>query len=506
MIRGKYKPGTQSISLDAGSHLFDDDAPVVFHEVTHYWLSKFTNFGSVYSILSEIGLRPDLLTVDPSSIKAAIAALHEEEYMPQEGLAHFMQAAKIFSKGGMDGVKNLEDRLPNEPKSALSHLRFAVSWEEGELLNKLTEKVATLSLNTGLHEAVITNRDSILFDGAKLAAYLADNSNSPNKRFEKLCLAIEKEPKILMSSDEEICERAKIRHWPSMSNRQKAELNNALTAPTKNPTQLTEKDITTLEGNDALMPAIEAIVIRDANIETDAIVGLSEPELLSEIPLMRTIFVYNNPESPCPPDKFPFYSFSRRRMIINGKLPIGRSTTRIFTASGITKISDTASYDYEKNALRPERIFVNPDIIWYKNYNDIRIFLEMLESLDITADWVFMAFTDPHPFRFYFFRISGQPYIHVLVGYPYLAPKFEANKRLIRKENELWKLIKGKEISLNNFFHDMIGVHFLLNLVDMMQNADKHLERAKEFNKHGLGRNEPCICGSKRKFKRCHGA
>lgn len=505
MIRGKYEPGTQSISLDVGSHLFDDDAPVVFHEITHYWLSKFTNFGSVYSIFSEISLRPDLLTVDPSSVKAVILALHKEGYMPQEGLAHFIQVAKIFSKDGMSGVKNLEDRLPNEPKSALSHLRFAVSWEEGELLNKLTEKVATLSLNTGIHEEVVSNLDHILFNEAKLTEYLANDSNSPNKRFEKLCLAVEKEPKILMLDDEEMCERAKIRHWPSMSNNQKAELNNVLTALTKSPTHLTKEDIITLEGNDVFTPAIEAIIIRDANIETNAIVNLSESEMLSEIPLMRTIFVYNNPESPCPPDKFPFYSFSRRRMIINGRLLIGQPTARIFTDRSITKVLDTASYDYEKNALKSKRAFINPDIIWYKNFNDLKVFLEMLENSNITAEWVFVAFTDPHPFRFYFFRISGQPYLHVLAGYPYLAPKFEANKKLIHKEDGLWELIKGNEVGLNNFLHDIIGIPFLLSFVDMMKDAEKHLERVKGFNSNGLGRNELCICGSKRKFKRCHG-
>jgi hypothetical protein len=233
-------------------------------------------------------------------------------------------------------------------------------------------------------------------------------------------------------------------------------------------------------------------------------VNISEPEMLSEIHFMRTIYVYNNPESPCQPDKFPFYSFGRRRKIINSKLPIDSSTSRIFTDSHITKISDTASYDYEKNAIRPERSFVNPDIIWYKNYNDFKIFLEMLETLNITAEWVFMAFTDPHPFRFYFFRIPGQPYIHVLINYPYLAPKFSANKNLVHAD-DLFKLIIGKEVQLNNFFHDMIGVPFLLSLIDMMKDAEGHLEKAKGFNKHGLGRNESCICGSNRKFKRCHG-
>ena len=98
MIRGKYELGTQTIAIDAGSHLFQDDGPVVFHELTHYWLSKFTNFGSVHSILSEIDLRPDLLTIDRSLIRQAMAALHEESYVPQEGLRISCRHRKFFRR------------------------------------------------------------------------------------------------------------------------------------------------------------------------------------------------------------------------------------------------------------------------------------------------------------------------------------------------------------------------------------------------------------------------
>ncbi len=504
MILGKYEPGSQTIAIDTGSHLFYDDGPVVFHELTHYWLSKFTNFGSVHSILSEIDLRPDLLTIDRSLIRQTTAALYQESYIPQEGLAHFMQASKIFSESGMVGVKAFEDRLPHKPKSSLSHLRFAVSWEQGERLNKLTEKLAPLAMNTDLHEIAIQNRDQVLLNAANLAKYLAIDSHSPNKRFEKLCTVVEKDPGILMLSDEEICHKAKLDFYPIMSNPQKAELNNILSALTIHPTHLTENDIQTLDGpNEALLPAIEALIIRDSNIESDAIVNISQQEIFSEAPFMRTIFVYNNPESPCPAGQFPFYSFSRRRKIINDRLPIGQSTERIFTDTHITKISDTASYDYEKNALKPERSFVNPDVIWYKNYNDIKIFIEMIDRLGTTVNWATIAFTDPHHFWFYVFRIPEQNYLHVLVGYPYLAPKFSENKKLVRAK-DLFQLIHGKEVQLNNFLHDLIGVHFILSLMDMMKDAEAHLRRAEAFNKNSMGRNEACICGSKRKYKRCH--
>ena len=129
----------------------------------------------------------------------------------------------------------------------------------------------------------------------------------------------------------------------------------------------------------------------------------------------------------------------------------------------------------------------------------------MLDHVDVTAKWATIAFTDPHHFWFYVFRISGQNYLHVLVGYPYLAPKFSENKKLVRTEG-LFRLIGGKEIQLNNFLHDLIGVPFLLSLTDMIKDAVAHLARAEAFNKNGLGRNDPCICGSKRKYKRCHQA
>ena len=68
----------------------------------------------------------------------------------------------------MSGVKDFEDRIPHKPKSSLSYLRFAVSWEQGERLNKLTEKIAPLAMNTDLHQVAIQDRDEGLLNPKRL--------------------------------------------------------------------------------------------------------------------------------------------------------------------------------------------------------------------------------------------------------------------------------------------------------------------------------------------------
>ena len=63
-IRGQYHTQLHNISIDLPSHLFDDDKPVLNHEVTHYYLSHYTNEGAVMSILDENCLPPKKLVVE----------------------------------------------------------------------------------------------------------------------------------------------------------------------------------------------------------------------------------------------------------------------------------------------------------------------------------------------------------------------------------------------------------------------------------------------------------
>jgi uncharacterized protein YchJ len=42
-------------------------------------------------------------------------------------------------------------------------------------------------------------------------------------------------------------------------------------------------------------------------------------------------------------------------------------------------------------------------------------------------------------------------------------------------------------------------------MIEMAKDAVKHLDVAKQVRDHGMGRNEKCICGSTKKWKRCHG-
>jgi len=502
-IKGKYHTGTQNISIDFGSHLFESDVPVAFHEITHYYLTKFTNHGACQSILSEILLRPDILK-EPgleTHLKESLQLLHSHSYLSQEGFAHFMQLAKLFENGGLDAIKDLEDRIPPEAKHALSYLRFSFSYDQN-FRDLLSEKLIGLSFGTALHRSVIANVE-ILKNPKSLETYLDNDFNSPNKRFERLCQCVEKDPELIKATPEGISQRVGIDYNPPISNAERATLINVITSLTTKPENLTESDIRSLNGsNELLLPAFESMIFRDANLETDAITNLSQEQILKVAPLFRTIFVYNNPESPKPPDHFGFYAMFGRREIVNGVLKLSPDAESIFNKKGLARVIDTHGYDYKLNAVRLQRTFVRPNIVWYKNFIDFRIFLEMVEDLRLNVEFTTIAFTEKHPYWFYIFGLQNLELLHILVAYPFVNEKIK--KRILNLKTNA-DLVSRNPIALNNFVHDILGMPYLLNINEMLRDPEKHLNRAKVVKEKGLPRNEICICGSQKKWKRCHG-
>lgn len=105
-ILGQYNTQTKNIGIDAASHLFADDSPVVFHEITHRHLATYTNEGAVQSILAEYSTPPKKLIVEKEKVQKTLKLLYDDMYLAQEGFAHLMQAFKIWDKDGKQGVKN----------------------------------------------------------------------------------------------------------------------------------------------------------------------------------------------------------------------------------------------------------------------------------------------------------------------------------------------------------------------------------------------------------------
>lgn len=501
IIRGQYHTQLHNISVDLPSHLFENDAPVVHHEATHYYLSHYTNEGAVLSVLAENCSPPKKLVVDKIKTDKARKQLHEDMYEPQEGFAHLMQSFSIYDDGGDKAIKDWEDCLPNKPKSAFSYLKYVLKFSS-EQRDLFTGKISNISLNNNLYLKVIED-PNILINGT-LEEYFKDENHSTQKRFEKSCRSIEKDNTLLNLTEEEICEKIGLSYHPLISNKDKANLINAVTTFTDSPTSVKESDIRSLNGAiEALSPAFQSIIVVDANLTVDAHVGLNQKEILDESNYFRTLFVYNNPESPQKDNHFGFYSFSRKRNIINGVLEINNETKELFTRS-MTRISDTASFDFTKNKIKPERSFVNPSIVWHKNYLDLMPFLEMAEKLGLTIEKNSFAFTDPHPYRFYILKVKGSDILHIAAGYPFIETKI-AESKFQQDTLDFFEIIKGKEHHLNNFFHDVLGIPYLFNLVEMITNAESHLKLAVKVRDHGMPVNDPCICGSKKKYKKCHG-
>jgi len=501
-IRGQYHTQSQNISIDLSAHLFADDEPVLFHELTHYYLTNYTNEGAVFSILSENCLPPKKLVVKKDLVEKAISLLHGDMYEAQEGFAHLMQAMQIFDKqGGMSAVKDWEDTLPIKPKRAFNFIRYALNLPL-EIRENFIGKLSDISLNTNIYLEVINDSNFIVSD--KLEEYLKEENNSSKKRFEKVSREVERNNGLLNSSSEDICNKIGITYYPIISNKDKAELINVITALTDSPASASESDIRSLDFTKIIVPGIESTIIVDANIANNALVITKEDEILNELKYSRTVFAYNCSEARKIPGYFGFYSFSKKRYIINGYLEAKKGLEEIIKNYCVTKVIDTASFDFNKNKVKSESNFLNPDIIWHKNYNDLLPFIEMAERLNLTVESNIVAFTDEHPYRFYLLRVSGENLFHIIVGYPFIGTKL-LEAKFSQVTVDLFAMITGKENHLNNFFHDILGIPFLLNFTEMVKDADAHLKIAEEVKNKGMGRNDACVCGSAKKWKYCHG-
>jgi len=119
----------------------------------------------------------------------------------------------------------------------------------------------------------------------------------------------------------------------------------------------------------------------------------------------------------------------------------------------------------------------------------------------------YMAFTSWHSFWFYIFKLSDDKSspLHILTAFPFVSKKLEDKKLSINKGINFAEFIDGYEIHLNNFFHDILGIPYQFDIIEMIRDAEAYLISAKERLDRGLERNEKCICGSGRKYKYCHG-
>lgn len=502
IIRGKYDPSVSAISIDYGSHIFDDASSTVFHEQTHYYLSLYTNHGAVLNILAEITHRNKKLVVDLNLVKKTISELHDACYFVQEGFAHLLQAKRLMKDGGKTAVDALLENIPNKPKIALTDLLFTLNFTQ-EQFDQFTGKISDLAMNTTLHlEAA--KKQGIILDQNKLKEHLVEENNNPNSRLKKLRYAVERDPSILQLNSADICKKVGISYQDSMSNQEKADLINAITAFTDQPTALSEKDITPLQNSDEIFTSsYEGMVIRDANLERLARTDLPKDVLHSNLAKLRTIFIYNNPESPQPSGHFGYYAFLAPKVVANLSMSISESTSVLNMGASITKIVDTHSFDYKQLTIKKERDFVNPDVIWYKNFNDFNLILDLVNNLQCHVYWTSVAFTEKDHHLFYFFLFKDFPRIlHVLPCFPFVKNKIT---RAEFEPIDFQELAKGREAHINNFMHDMMGLPYQFDVVAMSQDPKAFLEIAKRKLADGLSRNDRCLCGSTKKWKHCHG-
>jgi hypothetical protein len=224
---------------------------------------------------------------------------------------------------------------------------------------------------------------------------------------------------------------------------------------------------------------------------------------LAESKYFRTLFIYNNPESLQTPGYLKFYSFSKNGYILHSALPES-NIKNIIDNRYLTKVLDTASFDFKNNQVKPERAWIKPDIIWHKNFLDLQPFIKMAEEKNLRVEMLSSAFTTGHSQWFFFLRIQGSEILHLIAGYSFTNSKL-LNAKFEKTTPDFFEMVFGKEHHINNFFHDIMGIPYLLNLTEMIRDAESYLEKAKAVKEKGMPPNTLCICGSRKKWKYCHG-
>jgi hypothetical protein len=242
----------------------------------------------------------------------------------------------------------------------------------------------------------------------------------------------------------------------------------------------------------------------NVNIPNLAKTKLTKEEVSEELKYIRTIFIYNNSDSPQAKNHFGFYSFSKGKLIINSALEIGDKSSSLINDFSITRVIDTASFDFSQCRIKPERDFVNADILWHKSYQDLVPFIDMAKTLNLTIQGCSFAFTDKHEMRFYILKLKDSNLLHITPGKSFIENRIRESG-IHLETTDFFEIIKDKESHINNFFHDILGVPYLLNIIELAKNPKEYSATAQQVKGHGMGRNELCICGSNKKYKRCHG-
>ena len=511
-VRGLYHAGFGTVGIDLGNYIFDQNREVEYHEYTHYHLSKFTNFGLFYSIFQEILFtKAEHLIVPKEHITASVALMHYAMYLSQEGLAHLMQARLIHKEGGMDAVKEFEGRIDNmqtkgNPKIALSHCRKFVDLAQAEF-DAFMAKMSVLALNTGILKDCLAN-PQLITDISVLRTYLADKNNSPDDRFVKLCGAFEKDISMLSLPETEIAQRVGLIFWDKRTNLEQANILNVCSeALTDTPANIKEEDIQTLEGVDVYKPALERLILRDTNIERDALAGVPPAEFLDELKHLRTLFLYIKTSFKLYPNEFPFFSFSKARLIINSAMPMDEAYLRFVNRNLVTKVIDTNGFNYKTGQIVDRFSFTNINIVWYKTAEDFQLLLNMLTQKEQPAKCSIFQLSEELKYTYYVVKIPDTDLLHIFVGLPYHYREISKVKTLSRiTQDELWtEILNNNEVHINNFSHDLIGIPYAINLIDSFRDPDAFTARLERAVVNGIRRKDLCICGSMRQFKYCHG-
>ncbi len=480
---GQYDPSEREIMVDYASHFWGDWKPTIFHEATHHFLDSNTNFGVFTAFFGYLAKYRLISKLTNTEIEHLLKSFKDAQFAVHEGIASFFGLRSITKERGHKAALKMEQDLPKVYQDALEPIRFALSMED-TLRDKFTSKIAVVSMNTSiandLHEIDQFRNKELITE------YFKDKNKNPSERMAIAAQAISKDYELLELQPDDICKEIGIEHCDFITIPQRVAMVNRILKLTDIPERATKKTIVSYENaTDSMEHAFMTIQLvnlnlnlRDAPFFSDfAHLDLRKAKALfvffeRMLPQANQIF---NDEEIIGKDTEGVFFFPKNEKAISLIQMESLWKASFFKDHLLTIMTDCSYYDWENDKPKAKYEQLNPDIVIYRNFNELKNLLALFVKKKLSFYYLSVAPTENHFFWTFFFKIKGRQTLHILQGIPVNQEwiyKSEAFKKGLNLESNFETLIDNAGKHYTNYCHCWLGLDERVDWYEFARDAE----------------------------------
>lgn len=477
--RGDYNIAEQRIRLNykvlAGNPVQTE--LTLMHEWAHRLLAD-TDFGQAIYIFYQI--IPSITKLSREEIVTLSNCLYDEQKFVQEGFATYIQYGRLLNlKGERDAENWRNNSLNAEYKEYLDKMLFIFDFTQEER-DFFSGKISYIVLETGIRRNAV--KDKILSDSKKLKEYLENDNNNPNKRLEKVIVAIEKNKELLLKDNETIAKAAGITFNFPTTKEEIAAFLNYVTSLTDSKKIYNAEDITeALAPSKAISDSMDDLVVVNLslNLAESSTMEFEHNDFLQYADKIEIIFTtYHNKDW----EERDFIKQLAKRDPDIGIIAFLADGSKIITYATIEEATRLINNDLKNVTFATHWSWFNskedrvtwsdevrkPDIIVYETIKNIRnVFKDLiLSDSSLKFSRLHLAIMEDHPLQTLLVNIKSRKSIHIVNHF--------ANKAIsdvisvIKDKSEIMDksyLISNKK-HLNNIFSSWMGLFWEVDWIE----------------------------------------